>query len=132
MTTETVKENRLWNFRQIIRSLGVNEVARLLGKKNSYITAIGGPNPTRAIGNKVAQQVETVFKLEPGSLDSAPPAETMNTDDYLARICSVLANANDGDKEFVLHVAAWIVGRTMKSKPILDGTVITPDDLKTP
>ena len=40
------QENRLANFRQIIKSVGgTNEAARIMEKKNSYITQITGPEP---------------------------------------------------------------------------------------
>lgn len=59
-----VQENRLWNFRQLMRQMGgTNEIARRLGRKNSYITAIAGPNPTRAIGDKLAHTIESALGI---------------------------------------------------------------------
>lgn len=118
MNDEQIKRNRLWNFRQIIKTAGgTNEVARIMGKKNSYITAIAGPNPSRSIGNKMAQTIEQVFELGHGSLDLPPPKDAASEDEYIAHISATLANASETDKEFVLAVAQWIVGRSIKELP---------------
>lgn len=115
MDKEVIQQNRLWNFRQIVSSVdGVNEAARIMGKKNSYITQIAGPNPTRNIGNRMATSIEKSFGLPPGALDANPPKQSEGGDPYLASICSTLANASDNDKEFVLAMSEWIVGRSMK------------------
>lgn len=48
MNKEEIQRNRLWNFRQIINAVGgTNAAAEAMGKKNSYITQIAGPNPLR-------------------------------------------------------------------------------------
>jgi len=53
MNKEEIQRNRLWNFRQIIKNVGgTNEAARIMSKKNSYITQIAGPSPKRNIGDK--------------------------------------------------------------------------------
>lgn len=68
MTKET-SEHRLWHMRQLVRSVGgTNEAARITGKRNSYITQIAGPKPTRQIGDKLAAQIELAFGLPSGSL----------------------------------------------------------------
>lgn len=113
MGRDTIHENRLWNFRQLIKRLGVNEVARQMGKKNSYITAIGGPNPVRNIGSRIAQQIESTFGLTPGALDQPPPEQAKSEDRLLAAIAEVLSNATDDDKEFVLAMSEWIVKRSI-------------------
>lgn len=116
MNNDEIQSNRLWNLRQLVRSCGgVNEAARIMGKKNSYITAISGPNPNRSIGNRMAAAIETAFTLQPGSLDAAPPKESRDTNRWLAQISSTLANASDNDKEFVLAMSQWLVGRTIKT-----------------
>lgn len=110
------QRNRLWNFRQIIKSSGgTNVVARLMGKKNAQITQCGGPNPTRSIGNRMAADIERAFSLEPGSLDAPPPPEAMNKDVLLGEICSALANSSDEDRELVLELAKVVVLRSRKT-----------------
>lgn len=127
---DDVQANRLWNFRQLIRSAGgTNEAARILGKKNSQVTAIGGPNPNRAIGNKIAAQIELAFGLHPGSLDAPPPKQAQTGDRYLSQLASTLANASDSDKEFVVAVADWIVSRSIKTPQGLTGIEIKPSDV---
>lgn len=111
----STQHNRLWNFRQVVKAVGgVNEAARIMGKKNSYITAISGPNPNRSIGDRMCVTIENAFGLKPGSLDLPPPKEAGNDDAYLSSISATLANANQADKEFVLAFAEWLVGRSMK------------------
>lgn len=111
-----IQQNRLWNFRQLVRTCGgVNEAARILSKKNSYITAIAGLTPVRAIGDKVAAQIEAGFGLAPGALDAPPPHQSRVNDQYLAQISSTLANASDDDKAFVLHMAQWLAARSIKA-----------------
>lgn len=132
MNNEEIQKNRLWNFRQIIRNVdGTNEAARLMGKKNSYITQIAGPNPKRNIGDRMATMIETAFGLPPGSLDTPPPKQSGNEDAYLSKICATLANAPDADKEFVLAMSEWIVGRSMKmpAQKTGIGIVIDPKDI---
>jgi len=126
-----VQANRLWNFRQVIKAVGgVNEAARIMGKKNSYITAISGPNPNRSIGNRMCATIEKSFGLTPGSLDLPPPKEAKNNDAHLARISATLANATTADKEFVLAFAEWLVGRSMKlPTKTVTGTVIKASDI---
>jgi hypothetical protein len=132
MNNEEIQKNRLWNFRQIIRSVdGTNEAARIMGKKNSYITQIAGPNPQRNIGNRMATMIETAFGLNPGSLDTPPPKQLGNEDPYLSQLCAVLANAPDTDKELVLAIAEWLAGRSMKlpAQKTGIGIVIDPKDI---
>ncbi len=114
---DQIRENRLWNMRQLVRSCGgVNAAARILKRDNSYVTAIAGPNPTRSIGDRAATTIETAFGLPSGALDFNPPEETKREDPLIAQICATLANAPDADKEFVLHMSEWIVKRRISSK----------------
>lgn len=111
-----VQRNRLWHFRQIIKSSGgTNEVARLMGKKNAQITQCGGPNPTRSIGNKMANEIERSFGLEPGSLDLPPPPEATNKDTLLGEICSVLANSSQEDRALVLELTKVVVHNSLRT-----------------
>ena len=50
-----LKLYRYWNLRGIIEASSNAIVADMLGKKTSYITAIAGPNPIRAVGDDLAQ-----------------------------------------------------------------------------
>ena len=51
MYSDDVQQNRLRNFRRILKSIGgTNEAARMMNKKNTYITHIAGPTPVRNIG----------------------------------------------------------------------------------
>lgn len=112
-----VQANRLWHMRQLVKSVGgVNEAARIMGKKNSYITQVAGPNPVRAIGDKFAKQVEEAFHLTPGSLDFDPPA-TNKEDKLIDEIAATLANASESDREFVLSIAQWVTKRSLTGAP---------------
>lgn len=130
MSNEEIQKNRLWNFRQIIRNVdGTNEAVRIMGKKNSYITQIAGPNPKRNIGDRMASMIENAFSLTPGSLDAPPPEQASSGDAYLSKICATLANAPDADKEFVLAMSEWIVGRSMKMPTEKTGITIDAKDI---
>jgi len=131
-SSNDIQANRLWNFRQVIKAVGgVNEAARIMGKKNSYITAISGPNPNRSIGNRMCATIESAFGLPPGSLDLPPPKEIKDADAHLSRISATLANASTADKEFVLAFAEWLVGRSLKlPTKTMTGTVIKASDIK--
>ncbi|MFA7290929.1 MAG: hypothetical protein WC023_01650 [Rhodocyclaceae bacterium] len=108
-----LQANRLWNLRQLVRAAGgINAAAEVLQRHNSYITSIAGPNPSRNIGDKMAQTIETAFGLPPGSLDKEPPAQSRGDDPYLSAIAATLANVADADKEFVLAFSEWIAGRS--------------------
>ena len=114
-TNEKIQENRVWNFRQIINSVhGTNEAARIMDKKNSYITQIAGPNPVRNIGNKMAAQIEVAFGLAPGALDLDPPNETRDNDPYIAELSSVLTNASKDDKDMLVKIAKLFAERSLK------------------
>jgi len=131
MSNNEIQENRLWNFRQIIHSVGgTNEAARIMGKKNSYITQIAGPNPSRNIGGRMMAMIESAFGLTPGSLDNAPPPQSKIKDKHLAQICATLANASDDDKEFVLKMCEWLVGRSMKLPSTKTGVKIKAGDVE--
>lgn len=115
MSDET-QQYRLWNFRQIVNSVGgTNEAARIMGKKNSYITQIAGPNPSRAIGNRMVATIEKSFSLESGALDAPPPRETRGDDKHMAELSSVLANTSKEDKEIVIEIAKLFAKRALRT-----------------
>lgn len=71
------QEIRLRNVRRLMSERGINltEFAQALGKSQPQISSLAGRTPTKAIGEKIARQIEERFGLERGSLDldSAPP-----------------------------------------------------------
>ncbi len=63
---------RLANLRRLISESGATKdfVQRTGGRWTaSYISQIAGPNPTRAISEKTAREIETALKLPEGWLD---------------------------------------------------------------
>lgn len=113
---KSTQEYRLLNFRQIINSVGgTNEAARIMGKKNSYITQIAGPNPTRSIGNRMAATIEQSFKLTPGTLDLPPPQETKGDDKHMAELASVMVNTGTDDREIIIEIAKLFAKRALKT-----------------
>ncbi len=74
--------------------------------------------------------IETAFGLPSGSLDANPPEQIGGDDRYLSKICATLANAPDTDKEFVLAMSEWIVGRSMKLPAQKTGLQINADDIE--
>lgn len=103
---DIIKGYRLWNFRQLVKSVGGNkQAANRLDKFPSYITQIAGPNPERDIGDKIAAEIEAAFNLPPGSLDNPPPKEAKDKDEFVSKIASVLAFNSKEDREMVLEIA---------------------------
>ena len=110
------QENRLANFRQIIKSVGgTNEAARIMDKKNSYITQIAGPNPKRSIGDKTAETIEAAFRLAPGTLDMPPPEEVRGGDTHMAELASVMVNTGSDDREIIIEIAKLFAKRALKT-----------------
>ena len=110
------QEHRLANFRQIIKSVGgTNEAARIMDKKNSYITQIAGPNPKRSIGDQMAATIEQSFKLSPGALDMPPPDEVRGDDKHMAELASVLVNTGADDREIIIEIAKLFAKRALKT-----------------
>ncbi|MCS3467417.1 SOS-response transcriptional repressor LexA [Pseudomonas sp. JUb42] len=66
-----ISSTRLRNFRHILaeRKLRLTDIADRLGKAPAQVSAFGGKNPTKGIGNKIAREIESVLDLSPGSLD---------------------------------------------------------------
>ena len=111
-----IQKNRLWNFRQIVNSIGgTNEAARIMGKKNSYITQIAGPNPSRSIGNRMVTTIEKSFDLEPGALDIPPPREVHGDDKYMARLSSIMANTKKDDREMLIKIAELFAENSLRT-----------------
>lgn len=64
-----MQQLRLENTRKLISAIGgIKAFAEKLGKPSSQISAVAGKNPTRNIGDKLANDIETEFGLEHGWL----------------------------------------------------------------
>lgn len=111
--SDHIKENRLWNFRQIVKACGgTNAAASILGVRSSYMTQIVGPNPTRTIGDKMALKIEQKFGLPPDALDADVPKHAHGNDPFISEIIATLSHVSPADKEFVLGMSQWIARRT--------------------
>lgn len=66
-----VTQIRLINLRRLIDQLGgpTALASKLKYSNGSYISQMAGPTPTRAIGEKVARQIEKSLGYEPGWMD---------------------------------------------------------------
>lgn len=66
-----ISDTRLQNFRRILseKKLRLIDIADLLGKAPAQVSAFGGKNPTKGIGDQIAREIEAALKLPNGSLD---------------------------------------------------------------
>ncbi|PNG40837.1 peptidase S24 [Pseudomonas asplenii] len=66
-----ISDTRLQNFRRVIaeRKLRLTDVAELLGKAPAQVSAFGGKNPTKGIGDQIAREIEKALSLHDGYLD---------------------------------------------------------------
>ncbi|MFC6570494.1 LexA family protein [Pseudomonas brassicacearum] len=66
-----ITETRLQNFRRLLaeKNLRLTDVAELLGKAPAQISAFGGKNPTKGIGDQIAREIEKALHLHEGYLD---------------------------------------------------------------
>jgi len=66
-----ISDTRLHNFRRIIaeRNLRLTDVAERLGKAPAQVSAFGGKNPTKGIGDQIARELEKALNLHEGYLD---------------------------------------------------------------
>lgn len=73
-------DTRLQNFRRILsdRKLRLVEIADLLGKAPAQVSAFGGKNPTKGIGDQIAREIENALKLPNGTLDVPYGLTTFN------------------------------------------------------
>jgi len=51
------------------RKLRLTDIADLLGKAPAQVSAFGGKNPTKGIGDQIAREIEKALKLHSGYLD---------------------------------------------------------------
>lgn len=70
-----ITDTRLQNFRKILgdRSLRLTDIAEKLGKAPAQVSAFGGKNPTKGIGDRIAREIETALGLHTGYLDIPHP-----------------------------------------------------------
>ena len=66
-----ISDTRLQNFRRILseKKLRLIDIADLLGNAPAQVSAFGGKNPTKGIGDQIAREIEAALKLPNGSLD---------------------------------------------------------------
>lgn len=66
-----ISDTRLQNFRRVMaeRKLRLTDMADLLGKAPAQLSAFGGKNPTKGIGDQIAREIENALKLHNGYLD---------------------------------------------------------------
>ncbi|WP_330213573.1 LexA family protein [Pseudomonas sp. Z18(2022)] len=66
-----ISDTRLQNFRRVIaeRKLRLTDIAELLDKAPAQVSAFGGKNPTKGIGDQIAREIEKALKLHNGYLD---------------------------------------------------------------
>lgn len=66
-----ISDTRLQNFRRILaeKKLRLTDVADSLGKAPAQVSAFGGKNPTKGIGDQIAREIEHALGLYHGYLD---------------------------------------------------------------
>ncbi|CAN7460464.1 LexA family protein [Pseudomonas brassicacearum] len=66
-----ISDTRLQNFRRILgeRKLRLTDIADMLGKAPAQVSAFGGKNPTKGIGDRIAREIEAALGLHNGYLD---------------------------------------------------------------
>lgn len=66
-----ISDTRLQNFRRVLseKQLRLTDIAERLGKAPAQVSAFGGKNPTKGIGDLIARQIEKALDLHQGYLD---------------------------------------------------------------
>ncbi|QDH64091.1 LexA family protein [Pseudomonas azotoformans] len=66
-----ISETRLQNFRRLLveKKLRLTDIADRLGKAPAQVSAFGGKNPTKGIGDQIAREIESALGLHNGYLD---------------------------------------------------------------
>jgi hypothetical protein len=108
-----LKLYRYWNFRGLIDSTSNSVVADMLGKQTSYISAISGPNPSRAIGDALAAKIESAFRLSPGDMDAKPDRRSSHDDPLIAEVARMMMVANSLDKELITSIVKQLCGHSI-------------------
>ncbi|MEE4375805.1 S24 family peptidase [Pseudomonas alliivorans] len=75
-----ISDTRLKNFRQILdeKKLRLTDIADLLGKAPAQVSAFGGRNPTKGIGDQIAREIERALSLHHGYLDMPHDADKLD------------------------------------------------------
>ncbi|TNB91785.1 MULTISPECIES: LexA family protein [Pseudomonas] len=66
-----ISDTRLQNFRRVLaeKKLRLTDIADLLSKAPAQVSAFGGKNPTKGIGDQIAREIERALHLHSGYLD---------------------------------------------------------------
>lgn len=90
----TISNTRLQNFRRELthRKLRLSDVADRLGKSPAQISAFGGRNPTKGIGNQIAREIEEMFGLKTGALD-IPDGDRSRTEQPSHMLIPILSSS---------------------------------------
>ncbi|WP_397452507.1 LexA family protein [Pseudomonas sp. NA-150] len=66
-----ISDTRLQNFRRVLaeKKLRLTDIADRLGKAPAQVSAFGGKNPTKGIGDQIAREIEKALELHSGYLD---------------------------------------------------------------
>jgi len=66
-----ISDTRLQNFRRVLaeKKLRLTDIADLLGKAPAQVSAFGGKNPSKGIGDQIAREIEKALDLHQGYLD---------------------------------------------------------------
>lgn len=66
-----ISDTRLQNFRRILteKKMRLTDAADLLGKAPAQVSAFGGKNPSKGIGDQIAREIEKAFALPTGYMD---------------------------------------------------------------
>ncbi|BAP44745.1 peptidase S24, S26A and S26B [Pseudomonas sp. StFLB209] len=120
----TISDIRLQNLRRIMaeRQLRLTDIADLLGKAPAQVSAFGGKNPTKGIGNRIAREIEQVLHLQLGELDVLGGTESSKNIDR----ASARARATELPMLDLKSVDSWMSGNTGKSDGIQIGWINSP------
>ncbi|MDR0189744.1 S24 family peptidase [Pseudomonas yamanorum] len=66
-----ISDTRLQNFRRVLaeKKLRLTDIAEMMGKAPAQVSAFGGKNPTKGIGDRIAREIEKALRLHTGFLD---------------------------------------------------------------
>lgn len=81
-----ISDTRLQNFKRILseRKLRLTDVADILGKAPAQVSAFGGKNPTKGIGDQIAREIEHALNLHEGYLDMPYGVDEFNNSTVLS------------------------------------------------
>lgn len=106
----TIHQIRLENVRALAEEFkSQSEFADAIGKVPTQVSRFMGKNPTKNIGNDLAEEIEKALGLEEGALDI--PNLNSNTRGYQS---SKYQEADQGHKEIVDEVADELLNMSME------------------